>query len=128
MTKFQSRKRLSEIAQLNRQKLLNNPTKAEVRFKYMLKKMDVPFFFQFIIFGKTSFFIADFLVTNKEGKKYVIELDGGYHFTHKQKRTDKNRSSKIRTVGQYGVIRFKNDDVFKNTEKVVKKLKRFKIV
>ncbi len=119
---------IKEIAERNRQKLANNPTQAEVKFRMILIQLKIPYTFQQIIYTKTSFFIADFVAVNKIGKKYVIELDGGYHFNYKQKKKDNNRSSKIRIKSKYGVLRFKNEDVLNNPNKVLRKLKRYKFV
>ena len=119
---------IQEIAKKNRDRLANNPTKAEVKFMAILRQLEIPFRFQFIIWNKTSFFIADFVVTNKKGKKYVLEADGGYHFNYKQKKSDKNRSSKIRLKSSYGVLRFKNQTILKEPQKVIAKLKRYEII
>ena len=108
-------------------KLAFNETKAEVKFKAICRQFNIPFSFQYIIKTKYSFFIADFLITNKEGKKYIVEIDGGYHETWKQKQKDKKRSSKLRMKG-YGVIRFKNDDLLLKPDKTINKLKRFNIL
>ena len=119
---------IKDIAERNRQRLANNPTQAEVKFRMILIQLKIPYTFQQIIYTKTSFFIADFVAVNKIGKKYTIELDGGYHFNHKQKKKDSNRSSKIRIKAKYGVLRFKNEDVLNNPNKVFRKLKRYKFV
>jgi very-short-patch-repair endonuclease len=116
---------LKKIAQSNRDKLANNPTKAEVKMRAILHQLKIPFTFQQIIWTKSSFFIADFVATNRQGKKYVLELDGGYHFNYKQKKKDSNRSSAIRLKGSYGVLRFKNNTVLNDPKKAVQKLKRY---
>lgn len=122
-----SRKKYGAIALKNKKKLALRPTPAEIVFTKMMMQLKIKYWFQHIIFVYNGFFIADFVVKNKEGKRYLIELDGGYHFTYQQKKKDAKRSSKIRMSG-YGVLRLKNDDVFNKPEKVVKKLKRFKIL
>ena len=120
-------KKYGAIARKVKQKLSLRPTAAEIVFLKMLIVLKVAYQFQHIIYVHNGFFIADFTATNKEGKRYLIELDGGYHFTYKQRKRDANRSSKIRFSG-YGVLRLKNDDIFNKPEKVVKKLKRYKII
>lgn len=107
-------------------KLIANATPSEVSFKATLTRLKIPFQFQKIIFTYDNFFIADFVVENAKGKKYLIELDGAVHFNSKAKKKDRSRSIKIRKSG-YGVLRFKNSDVM-NAEKVLKKLKRYEIL
>lgn len=41
--------------------------------------------------------------------KLIIECDGGYHYTTRQKRLDSNRSSGLRRLG-YHVVRLSNRD------------------
>lgn len=53
--------------------------------------------------------------------KLVFELDGGYHYTDKQKRLDNNRSSGIWRLG-YHVVRLSNHDA-RNSEKIKAKIK-----
>ena len=122
-----SRKKYGAIAQKVKTKLLLKPTSAEIVFQKILIQLKIVYFFQHIIFVYNGFFIADFVIKNKKGKRYLIELDGGYHFNYLQKKKDEKRSSKIRSSG-YGVLRFKNNDIFNNSEFVVKKLKRYKIL
>lgn len=127
MTNHYKNKKLLQIAKRLKEKLTFNATKSEIMFQGYLRKWNVFFSFQHIIFVRHSFFIADFVVTSLNGKKYLIELDGGVHFNYQAKKKDRNRSSKIRMSG-YGVLRFKNDDVLTNPEKVYKKLKRYEII
>jgi len=118
---------INAIAQQRKKELTFNATNSEVKMKAILISLGVTFQFQYIIFTRTSFFVADFLITSNEGKKYIIELDGSVHFNYKAKRKDKNRSVKIRQSG-YGVLRFNNSDVLTKQKKVIDKFKRFKII
>ena len=52
--------------------------------------------------------------------RLVIEINGGYHFTDKQRRKDKNRSQGIRRLG-YHVVRLSNHDA-RNPKKVKEKI------
>ena len=52
--------------------------------------------------------------------KTIFELDGGYHFTSKQRRLDTNRSSGIWRMG-YHVVRLSNHDAY-SMEKIKSKL------
>jgi len=53
--------------------------------------------------------------------KTIVELDGGYHFTTKQRRLDNNRSSGIWRLG-YHVVRLSNHDA-RNPEKIKAKIR-----
>ena len=65
-----------------------------------------------------SNYIADFYCHNV---KLVIELDGGYHENKEVKIYDEARENDIK---QYGitVLRFKNEEVFNNTDAVLSKI------
>ena len=52
--------------------------------------------------------------------KLIFELDGGYHFTSKQRRLDTNRSSGIWRMG-YHVVRLSNRDS-RDKEKIKAKI------
>ena len=66
--------------------------------------------------GKETFYIADFYCHES---KLVIELDGGVHKTRKME--DELKDETINLLG-ISVIRFKNEEVFRNTDKVVKQI------
>ena len=63
-------------------------------------------------------FIVDFVCLSK---KLIIEVDGGYHDTPIQKEADELRTKILNEFG-YKVIRFKNEDVIGNIEKVLIKI------
>lgn len=52
-------------------------------------------------------YIADFAILEAN---LIIEIDGGYHLTEKQKRYDILRTEKLKSFG-FDVLRFTNDDV-----------------
>lgn len=52
--------------------------------------------------------------------KTIVEIDGGYHTTNKQRKLDKNRSSGIWRLG-YHVLRLSNHDV-RDINKVRRKI------
>ena len=58
-----------------------------------------------IVTGRKLYF-ADIYIP---ALKTILELDGGYHYSHNQKRKDKNRSSGIWRLG-YHVVRLSNYD------------------
>ena len=61
-------------------------------------------------------FVVDFICLER---KLIIELDGGQHAERHQ--YDSSRTLFLKTRG-YQVIRFWNDDVFKETEAVLDKI------
>lgn len=56
--------------------------------------------------------------------KVIMEIDGGYHYTNKQKRKDSNRSAGIWRMG-YHVVRLSNHDA-RNINKVKAKIELIK--
>lgn len=101
-----------------------NPTPAErqfwekVRGRQFLKKK---FYRQYIIqhsdiLGKKSFFIADFFCNEAS---LIVEIDGKIH--EKQLDYDRIREEILLEMG-YITIRFTNDEVFNEWEKVEVKL------
>ncbi|MEO7393801.1 MAG: DUF559 domain-containing protein [Chitinophagaceae bacterium] len=61
-------------------------------------------------------YIADFYC---HGIKLVIKLDGGIHEVDEVKQNDEAREKHLKGFG-LTVLRFKNEDVFKNTNSVLK--------
>ena len=53
----------------------------------------------------------------------IIEVDGGYHETEDQMILDKEREMSLRNIG-FTIIRFKNEDIFKNFEHVIEIIKQ----
>nr|DAH40024.1 MAG TPA: Very-short-patch-repair endonuclease [Caudoviricetes sp.] len=56
--------------------------------------------------------------------KVIMEIDGGYHYTNKQKRKDSNRSAGIWRMG-YHVVRLSNHDA-RNINKIKAKIELIK--
>ena len=52
----------------------------------------------------------------------IVELDGGYHFTEEQQKEDAVRQSWLEHMG-YKIMRFTNEDVLFDTEKVIYNVK-----
>ena len=65
-------------------------------------------------------YIVDFLFRRS---KVVVEIDGGYHFTAEQQQDDAQRSEWLERKG-YKVIRFTNEQVLFETDKVIEELKK----
>ena len=65
-------------------------------------------------------YIVDFLFRKS---KVIVEIDGGYHFTAEQQQDDAQRSEWLERKG-YKVIRFTNEQVLFDTDKVISVLKK----
>ena len=61
---------------------------------------------QYPIWTKRRMYFADLYIPSL---KLIVEIDGGYHYTARQKRLDGNRSSGLWRLG-YHVVRLSNRD------------------
>jgi very-short-patch-repair endonuclease len=114
---------LVQIAKILCRDLRKNSTKAErvlwekLRNRQLLGKKfyrQYPIFYD--ILGKESFFIADFFCYSS---KLIIELDGDYH---KFRLTEDSHRTKILNQLGLKVIRFTNEEIIKDIEKVLDKI------
>ena len=64
-------------------------------------------------------YIADFICLKK---RLIIEVDGGYHSEPCQQEDDDVRTYNLESLG-YNVMRFKNEEVLYDTDKVIEKIK-----
>jgi very-short-patch-repair endonuclease len=102
-----------------RKKLRNNPTQAEAFLWGYLKNSQ----FEGRKFRRQSSiksFIVDFYCPQE---KLVIEFDGDFHFDEKVMKDDERRTQKLEQEG-LKVIRFENQEVILNLDKVLKEIKR----
>lgn len=115
----------SQAIQVARE-LRKNQTKAEKLFweairnkqLYGLKfRRQEPIFYNY--YDQERFFICDFLCTKF---KLIIEIDGGIH--EKQKDYD-NLRDEILSLKEYRVLRFKNEEIFKNLNGVLNNIKSY---
>ncbi len=98
-----------------RNDLKKNPTKAEaIIWEYLKTKKTGYKIRRLHIIGG---FITDFVCLSK---KLIIEIDGEIHLN--QKEYDENRTRILNELG-YDLIRFSNNEVFENTNKVAQKIK-----
>jgi very-short-patch-repair endonuclease len=117
--------RLREIAKELCRKLRRNQTNAERIFweavrnrKFMRLKFyrQYPIFFDFS--GQETFFIADFFCFERQS---VVEINGKIH--NYRKDHDELRTFIINAKG-IDVIRFRNDEIEHNLNRVLERLKR----
>ena len=102
-----------------RQDLRNNLTKAEVTLWKYLKSKQLEgrkFRRQFSVGN----YILDFYCVEEN---LAIELDGQEHYSEAGYESDLKRSNFLREQG-IRVLRFENEDVFKNTEEVLGEIKK----
>jgi very-short-patch-repair endonuclease len=106
--------KLKEFAEHNRK----NPTEAEAILWQFLKgrQLNATFRRQHVI----GPFIADFSCPTHH---LIIEIDGGYHQLPEQQTSDQHRTAWLEQQG-YTVLRFANEEVVGNTERVVEEIKR----
>jgi len=122
---FNKKKELKQIAKIRCRELRKNSTKAEQVFwervrnrKFEGKKFNRQFPIFYDLYGKETFFIADFYCHEE---KLVVELDGKIHdYTLEH---DKLRTGIINSLGTR-VIRFKNEEVEQNIENVMLKISK----
>lgn len=100
-----------------RAELLSNASDAEKATYKTLRLFGYDVVRQFPIYTGRRIFFADLYIPSLRA---VIEIDGGYHYTKKQKRLDVNRSNSLWRMG-YHVLRLSNKDA-RNMEKVKCKL------
>jgi len=120
-----NKRKLVEIAKVVCRELRKNSTEAErifweaVRTKKLNGKKyyrQYPFFHD--ITGKETFFVADFYCHKS---KLIVELDGKYN--QYRLKEDRRRTEILNYLG-LRVIRFNNDEVINDLNKVIKKVKQ----
>ncbi len=65
-------------------------------------------------------FIADFYC---HSARLVVEIDGDVHSVKEQKEWDNARTEVMEEFG-ISILRFKNEDIYKNVEEVINKIKQ----
>jgi very-short-patch-repair endonuclease len=101
-----------------RKELRNNSTYAEVFFWQQVKGRQLEGR-KFRRQSSIGSYIVDFYCPEE---KLVVELDGEVHFDEEAIKYDKKRTEFMESVG-LKVIRFENNEVLKNTEYVLSKIK-----
>lgn len=103
---------------LRRADLMSKTSDAEKAAYKIVNALGYKVIRQFPINTGRRIYFADLYIPKL---KLVFELDGGYHYTDKQKRLDNNRSSGIWRLG-YHVVRLSNHDA-RNPEKIKAKIR-----
>ena len=117
--------KIKEVAQSLCRELRQRQTPAEKifwehvrgrKFKNLKFYRQYPLYYNYL--GKETFYIVDFYC---HSEKLVVELDGKIHDLRKKK--DKLRTEIINMLG-IQVIRFRNEEVLVNVNKVLKKIEK----
>lgn len=101
-----------------RQELLSKTSDAEKCAFTNLRKLGFTPMRQFPIWTGRKMYFADLYIPQY---RIVFEIDGGYHYTERQKRLDGNRSSGLWRLG-FHVVRLSNHDA-RNADKVRAKIR-----
>lgn len=97
--------------------LLSKSTEAENAAYKNCLTLGIKVIRQYPIYTGRKLYFADLYLPKY---RTIIELDGGYHFTHDQRRKDTNRSAGLHRLG-YHVLRLNNKDA-RSIEKLKKKI------
>ena len=106
--------------------LVKSITPAEKRLKSALEKAGVVFIFQKVVEGGLAFRIVDFWLPRGRRLPLVIEVDGGYHTTERQRRLDKKREVWLKEKAGCRILRFQNQDVMRRLSYVMDTINTFK--
>lgn len=104
-----------------RKELLSKSTLAEKSVCKALDIIGIRYIRQYPIRTAQKTFYADIYIPTL---RLIIEVDGQYHYTQKQKRLDANRSACIRKLGLH-IYRISNTKAY-NAKNVFSLLKRYK--
>lgn len=105
-----------------RNELLSKSPYSEKMVCKILDRLGVRYIRQYPIHTPKKNFYADIYVPSL---RLIIEVDGKYHFTERQKRLDENRSACLRRMG-YSIYRVINQPNYTLQNAVVSVIKRRK--
>jgi len=100
--------------------LISRPTKAELAFKDILDELKLRYLFQKGFFAGNYHCIVDFYLPAPY--KICIEVDGEYHLNSEVARKDMMKNYYLEKFRGFKVLRFKNNDVLSNKDKVIKQI------
>ena len=103
-------KRLQDCGKKFSAELKKKATPAEMRFKEILEKHGIKYFFQHPYQRGQKLYILDFFLPEYAT---VVEIDGEYHNTEEQRRIDDMRTTEILKKERFArVVRITNEKVF----------------
>ena len=115
------------------QKLIDNATPTELILKQELEKRSIYFEFQKAVPSggwKRKFYIPDFtfyIQQNGYKTKLYVEIDGNYHEMPNQLQKDNYRTQKLEGLYRNEVLRFTNQEVIENVDKIVTQIKEYNL-
>lgn len=105
-----------QLAKARTYDLILNATEAELALKRTLEQSGINFYFQYAIIRKTNFNIVDFCFPRGLKTYLIVEVDGGYHLTDKQKEKDSRRTKWLIEHTGCELIRFTNEQILGNLQ------------
>lgn len=105
-----------------RNELLSKSPRSEEKVCKTLDRLRIRYIRQYPIHTPKKNFYADIYVPSL---RLIIEVDGKYHFTERQKRLDANRSACLRRMG-YSIYRVINQPNYTLQKAIVSVIKRRK--
>ncbi|MFA6131662.1 MAG: DUF559 domain-containing protein [Patescibacteria group bacterium] len=104
---------------VTRQFLRKNQTDAETVLWQHLRRNELGI--RFVRQHGIENYIADFCCRSK---KLIIEIDGDIHNCYEAKVSDRERTENLERLG-YKIIRFKNQEVLEDPQKILIKIKTY---
>jgi very-short-patch-repair endonuclease len=111
------------VANARALEMRENPTDAEKFLELKLQELGITHYFQFPFCYKGKMFIIDFCFPRGTKTRLMVEIDGGYHLTDKQKEKDSFRTSFLILHTGCEVMRFTNEEVLSNIDNVVERIR-----
>lgn len=102
--------------------LRENATPEELLILEKLLDLKIKHYFQKPFSSKRKCIIADFAFPRGKKPMLIVEIDGGYHKTDRQKEKDQKRTIWIHEHLGAEVLRFTNEEVSENAERVINKI------
>jgi hypothetical protein len=101
------------LKDMTRDDRMPEPTKSELKARYLLKKIGIPFEVEHkLFFSLSRFYTPDLIV----GGNLIVEIDGKIHDRSWMKTPDRIRQRALEMMG-YTVIRIKNEELNANPER-----------
>lgn len=121
VSQWTSREKVAYRGAFYAKQLKEKATIAETILLQELNKHKLKFQFQKYFYTENRCFIVDFFITYYT-KRLVIEIDGKYHNTEKQKAYDEFRQNFLINERKCEVWRFTNEEVISDVKSIVKKI------
>ena len=100
--------------------LKRKATRAEKVLMRKFNELGIDFTFQACFFDCKTLYIVDFKIPSKNFYSLIVELDGGYH--NNRGAYDNRRTEWLERKRNCKVIRFRNEEIFKNLDNVASQI------